>query len=183
MIRRTRKHEEQVGEPIDVRQEMRVDILGTQRHDRALGSPANRAREMEQGACVAAAWKNESAKRRQIGFEAIDPAFEPLSIGIADRGLRSAVRNLLGRIGEARTNGKQVVLQTAQQLADIGGQIRLRQGYSKAGVQLIDVAVGRHARVGFLNAGTAKKPRVTAVAGARVNLHGRQYKAGRDAGS
>ena len=80
MIDRTREHEQQVGQPVHVRQQVRVDAIGAERHNRPLRSTADGAREMQQRARAIAAGKDEPAQRRQLGLESIDPVFETLDV-------------------------------------------------------------------------------------------------------
>ena len=89
--------------------------------------------------------------------------------------LGHALRDLFGRIGEPRADGEQIFLQLLEQRGDIAGELALRAHGAQAGVQLVDVAIGGHARIGLRDAGSAEQRRAAGVAGARVNLHGRQY--------
>ena len=89
--------------------------------------------------------------------------------------LGHALRDFFGRIGEPRADGEQVFLQLLEQLGDIAGELALRAHGAQTGVQLVDIAIRRHARIGFRHARAAEQRRAAGVAGARVNLHGRQY--------
>ena len=117
-------------------------------------------------------------KRRSGGssaLESIDPVFEPLDVGVGDRDFRDALGNFFGRIGEPRANGEQIFLQLFEQPGDVAGELTLRADASKAGVQLVDVAVRGDAQIRLRDARSTEQRRAAGVAGARVDLHGRQY--------
>ena len=89
--------------------------------------------------------------------------------------LVDALRDFLGRVGEPRADGKQVFLQLLEQVGDIAGELALRADASKARVQLVDIAVRGDARIGLRDPRSAEQRSAAGIAGARVNLHGRQY--------
>jgi hypothetical protein len=70
---------------------------------------------------------------------------------------------------------RQILLQLRDQSGDVPAEPVLGAGSTKGGVQLIDVTIGGHARVGLRHAGPAEQRSAAGVAGTRVNLHGRQY--------
>ena len=175
MIDDSRNHEQQIGQAVDVRQQVRFDAISAETHDRAFGAAAHGAREMQKRTRTIAARQNESAQRRQLGFESIDPIFEPLYVGICDGGFRDTLRDLFSGIGEPRANRKQVLLQTLEHSSDVPRQFALCADGPEACVQLVDVAVCRHARIGFRHARAAEERRAAGIARARINLHGRQY--------
>jgi len=73
------------------------------------------------GAGRRAAWQDETSQRRRFTVEAIDRRFEPRDVGVADRRLGDARRELLARIGELRAEREQIALD----LRDGGGDRRL----------------------------------------------------------
>lgn len=175
MIDHARGDKQQIREAIHIRQQMRIHMLTSENDEGAFSSAADCAGKVQQGARPAATRKNETPKRWKLGLESIDPFFESSDVRLSDGDLGHTVGNSLGRVGQARADRKQILLKTFQQLDDVAGQFSLRSDRTKTRVQLVDVAVGGHARVGFRHAGAAEKRRVAAVAGTRINLHGRQY--------
>ena len=89
MIDDARQHEQEIGQAIHVRKQVRLDVLRAERHDRSLRASAYGPREMQQRAGAIAAGENEAAQRRQLGLEPIDPVFETLDVGVGDRRLWS----------------------------------------------------------------------------------------------
>src|SRR5687768_6229120 len=175
MIHRSGQHEQQIRQTIDVRQQVRLDVIGAERDNRSLRAPANRSREVQQCASTIASRQNESPKRRQLGFEPIDPVFETLHVAVGDSGFCDALGDFLGRICQPRADGEQILLQLFEQLGDITGELALRAHRAEACVQLVDVSVCRHSRIGFRDAGSAEQRGAAGVASACVDLHGRQY--------
>jgi len=96
MIDDARHDEQQVRQPVHIRQQMRFDVFGAERHDRAFGAPADGPREMQQSAGAIAAGQDETAQGRELAFEPIDPVFETLDVYIGDGHFRDAIGNLLG---------------------------------------------------------------------------------------
>ena len=157
---------------------MIVAMLEPQRDNRALCATTHRAREMQQRAGAAAAGKNESAQRRQFGFEPIDPGFKPCDGLIVDRRSSSVDRPgavLSGRVGEASAEREEIFLQLFLQIGDVGSEVGLSSHHPEACIQFVDVAVSGHAWVGLGHAEPAEEAGVTSIPRARVNLHGRQY--------
>ena len=87
MIDDAREDEQQVGQPVDVPHQDRVDG-GRERNHPPLGAAADRPRDVERGAGRGAAGQDEVRQRRQFGLEPIDERFEPRDIGVADERLR-----------------------------------------------------------------------------------------------
>lgn len=175
MIDHARRDKQQIGEAIHVRQQMRVDVLTSEKDDRAFSAAADRAGKVQQGARAATARKNETPKRWKLGIESVDPFFESSDVRLPDGDFRHTVGNSLGRVGQTRADRKQIHLKTFQQLDDVASQFSVRSDRPKTRVQLVDVAIGGHTRVRFGYAGAAEKRRVAAVPRTRINLHGRQY--------
>ena len=75
-------------------------------------------------------------------------------------------------IGQPRAEREQVALQRHAHLVEI-----LRQAggahHAEARLQLVDVAVGDHARIGLADPRAVEQAGVARVAGLRVDLHGR----------
>ena len=116
-------------------------------------------------------------KRRSGGSSASSRSIHSSSrhVGIRHRDFRDTVRDLFGWVRKPRTDGEQVLLHLLDQPGDIPAELVLGADSTEAGVQLIDIAVGGHARVSLRHTGSAEQRRAAGVAGARVNLHGRQY--------
>ena len=109
MIDDAGEDEEQIGQPVDVAQQHRIDRR-IERHHAALGAPADRARDVERGAGRRAAGEDEAAQRRQLGLEPIDQLLEPDDVVVADDRFGDARRELVGRIGELRAEREQIAL-------------------------------------------------------------------------
>jgi hypothetical protein len=119
--------------------------------------------------------QDESAQWRQIGLESIDPVFEALNVRIRDGDLRHALGDFFRRIGEPRSDRKQIFLQLLEQPGNIAGQRLLGANNPEAGIQLVNFSVRGNARIRFRYAGASEQRRTPRIARARVNLHGRQY--------
>lgn len=175
MIDRTRQHEQQIRQAVDVGQQVRLDVIRTKRDDRSLRAAANRSRKVQKRAGAAPARQDESAKRRQLGFEPIDPVFETLHITLGDRHFCDAPGNFLRRVRQARADSEQILLQLFEQPGDIAGQVALRAHGPEARIQLVDVSVRGYSRISFGHARAPKQRSAACIARARVNLHGGQY--------
>ncbi len=130
---------------------------------------------MQQSAGAIAAGQDETAQGRELAFEPIDPVFETLDVHIGDGHFRDAIGDLLGRVGQSRADGEQVLLKLFEHRCHIARQLALRAHGAETGVELVDIAVRGDAGIGFRHALTSKQRRPAGIAGARVNLHGRQY--------
>ena len=175
MIDNTRHYEQEIRQPIDVCQQMRLDAIGADRHDRSLGAAAHGSREMEQRACAIAARKNEPAEWRKFGFQPINPFLEALHIGVGDRDLRDTLGNFLRGVRQPRADRKQILLQLLEESGNIARELTLCAHRAKTRVQLVDIAVRRYARIRLRDARAAEQRCAAAITGARINLHGRQY--------
>ena len=81
MVRRARHHEQQIGQPVQVDDDDRLDRVRAQRDDPPLGAAADRAGEVQQRARGAAAGQDEPAQRRQFRLETDRSLLEPLDVG------------------------------------------------------------------------------------------------------
>lgn len=167
--------EQKIGQPIDVGEQVRLDVIRAERDNRSLGAPAHGPRKMQQRTGSIAARQNETAQRRQLGLESIDPVFEPSNVGVRHRDFRDTVRDLFGWVRKPCADSEQILLQLLDESGNISAEVALGLDSAKAGIQLIDIAVGGHARVGLRHAGPAEQPSAAGVAGTRVDFHGRQY--------
>jgi len=175
MIDHASEHEQQVGQAVDVRQHRRIDALCAERHDRPLGTPADRAAQMQERARGTAARQDEPPQRRQFGFGLIDPILEALDVGIGDGCLGDPLADSVGRIGQPRAQGEQVLLNVLEHLTNVARQFAVRTHGTEARVQLVNVAVGGDARIAFRHTRAAEERCASGIAGPRVDLHGRQY--------
>ena len=80
--------EQEIGEPIDVCEQMRLDMIRTERDNRSFGAAAHGPREMQQRTGSIAAGQNEAAQRREFCLESIDPLFESSNVGVRHRDFR-----------------------------------------------------------------------------------------------
>ena len=158
MIDGARQHEQQIRQPIDVRDQVRLDAVRAERHDRSLRATAHGPREMQQRARAIAAGQNKAAQRRQLGLETIDPVFEALNVGIGHGRLAHPLRDFFGGIGKARAYREQILLQVLEEAGHIAGDLALRAHDSKTGIELVHVPIGGHARIGLRDAGSAEQP-------------------------
>ena len=76
MIDDAREHEQQIGQPVDVADEHRVDRRLERDHP-ALGAAADRARDVQRGAGGVPPARMKRRERRQLGLEPIDQLLEP----------------------------------------------------------------------------------------------------------
>ena len=183
MIDGAREHKEEIGQTVHIRQHWWLDLVRSQGHDRPLRAPADGARHMQQRTRRAPTGKNESAQRRQLGLEAIDPLFQTQHVLFGDRRFLFALscfrrRVVLSSCLGGRQSGadrKKVSLQLLDQRSYVTQRFAMGTHNAQTRVELIDIAVGRDARVGFGDTRTAEQGRSTGIARPRVNLHGRQY--------
>src|SRR5262245_17448870 len=64
VVKDPRKHEEQIGKPIQVNHHLRVDgFRARQTHNAAFGPATRGARQVAPGRCGRAAWQNKGAQR------------------------------------------------------------------------------------------------------------------------
>ena len=173
MIDDAGQDKQQIRQPVHVHEHFGFErsVVFLQRDDGALGSSANRAREVQCRSRFGSAGENEPAKRRQRRLEGIDPAFEPCDRGGANRGFRDAFRNLPAGIGQARAEGEQIALNLDENLHDIGLIRQARTRKPDPGAHLVDVAVGRDSRVGLRHARAVEQTGFAAVAGPGVDFH------------
>ena len=94
MIHGARQHEEQIRQPVHIREQMGLDRIRAKAHDRSLGAAAYRARDVQHGAGAVAAGQNEPAQRRQLGLEPVDPALEALDVGVGDGDVAELIEQL-----------------------------------------------------------------------------------------
>ena len=152
MIDDARQHEQQIGQPVDVREQMRLDAVRRRARRSTLRAAADGPREMQQRAGAIAAGQNEAAQRRQLGLEPIDPVFEALDVGVGDRGLGDALGDLLGRDRRAARRARTDLSAAARAARRRRRRARFARARPEAGVQLVDVAVRGDARIGLRHA-------------------------------
>ena len=109
MIAGARHGEQQIGQPIDITDEERVD-RGRERHEPSLDPATDRSRHMECGAGRGATRQDEMRQRRYLAIEPIDEALEPQDVGICQERLGETFRQFLRRIGELRAKREQIAL-------------------------------------------------------------------------
>ena len=176
MIDGSRHHEKQIGQPIDVSQQNRIDRRLQSNHS-SLGTTAHRAREVQGCAGLDPAGEDEALQRRELGFEAIDELLEPIDIGISKHRFGDPGRDLFGRIRQLRAERKKVALNLHERIADDvddagnAGAFQSRVREAKPRVQLVDLAVRIDTGVAFEDARTAEERRFTGVTGARIDFH------------
>ena len=96
MVDGARHHEQQIGQPVDIPHQDRVDRR-LEHHHAALRAAADGPRQVQPRTGRDAARKNKRRERRQIGFEPIDELLEALDIGVAKRRLRDTGGDLFAR--------------------------------------------------------------------------------------
>nr|UXE45193.1 hypothetical protein Hi04_10k_c446_00023 [uncultured bacterium] len=149
--------EQQIGQTIDVAQQ--DAIYGWVERDHApFGASAHRARDVKHGAALCAPRENEPPQGWRFAIEAIDEAFEARDIAVAERGLDDAVGDSVVWIGQLGTEREEVALD----LHEGRGQFVMRGAEgcpdkSEPRVELVDVAVSRHARIALLHPGAIKE--------------------------
>src|SRR5262245_43641237 len=110
MIGDASEHEQQIREPVEVDDQVRIDRRGPETDHGPLRSPAHSAGEMQHRAGWTAAGKDEAAKRWQLRLETIDQPLQANGVRFSDRRLRTAVGDALGWIGKMRSDGKEILL-------------------------------------------------------------------------
>ena len=177
MVHRTRHHEQQIGEPVDIPNQDLIDRR-LQRHHAPLRSAADGPRHVQRGAGLDAPREDKMRERGEIRLEPIDQLLEALDIGVMKRRLRDARGDSVGRIGEPGAKRKEIALDLDERAADVGepGAVRMAAQHGvrepDEGVELVGFAVRVDAGIAFRNAGAAKERGLTGVAGARIDFHG-----------
>jgi len=169
-------HEEQIAKPVEIAHQSWVHRFHfEQAHETPLGATAHGAREMELRAQPGAAGQDERGERLEVGFEPVDPALQRFDVGLGD--LLEACMHGGRDCGELGAHVEELGLDRSQRFAQPTFGIQCA-GRAERGVQLVHAAVGLDARRGFRHATRAQKARRSVVAGAGVDLHGRQSRAG-----
>ena len=83
----------------------------------------------------------------------------------------------MGRIGEARSKRKQIALDLFEHRRQSHGVLRVAVGQrlpceSEPGIQLVDLAVGRHPSVRLRHPGSVEEARLACISGPGVDFHG-----------
>ena len=175
MVSGTRQHEQQIGQAIHIRQQLGIHAIDTERDDRTLGTAADRAGEMQQGASLGSTRQDEAPQRRQFGVDPVDPVLETLDVFMSHRRLADAIGDFVSWISERGADGEQVALQALQHLREVGGEFRMHPDDPETRVQLVDVSVRRHTWIVLGHASSAEQRGAAGVARACVDLHGGQY--------
>ena len=118
--------------------------------------------------------QDEPPQGRQLGLGLVNPGFQARRVLGAEHRLGHAGGNLRRRVGQLRAQSEQVALQAIEP----GVQRRVHAGGPRLpqhGVELVDVAVRVHARIGLADARAVKQRRLAGVAGSRVDLHVSDY--------
>src|SRR5262245_22306731 len=77
---------QQVRKPVEIAPGSVADRLGAaERHERALGAPAHRARKVRRRRSAAAAWKDELLERREAGIPALDLRLERFHLAVLEK--------------------------------------------------------------------------------------------------
>src|SRR3982751_1093972 len=170
-VRDTRKHEEQIGQAIQVDDhELWNIIFAPQVNHAPLGASTHGSCDVERRCLWRAARYDERLQRLELVFTIVDSALELANALLVDAGLGELLAHLVGmRRGEQRPDGKKVALNRDQYFIDARHHLH-RARHSENGVELIDVAVGFHARVVLSDAAAPEETRVTGVAGLGVDL-------------
>ena len=136
-----------------------------------LGPASDGTRHMQRGGLGSAARDNEGAEGIELGFAAIDRAFQLGDSLIIDRSLLELLPHFLEVGGrEQRTEGKEITLDGHDDLVDARHHFHGADP-AKGGIQLVDIAVRGDPWMVFRHAAAAKKAGVTGVAGAGVEAH------------
>jgi hypothetical protein len=170
MVCDPRHHEQQIGQSIQVDQNVLLDLLATEADDTALGTTADGARDVQRRTRCGPTGQNETPQRGKLSLELVDPSFEAFGIVFGDSRLLDALGDRATRICEAGTDREKVALQPLEH----GGQRWIdRTGANEAqpGIELVDVAVGGHTRIGFRDTRPAEQRRIAAVASPGVDFH------------
>jgi hypothetical protein len=166
--------EEQVADAVDINRRAIAHRFTVAEGDhQPLGAAADRAGQVQGGTGGRAAGQYERAQRRQLLLGLVDPALHLLDAlpgQLRQLGLAAALPRL--RRGQVRADGEQVRLDGCEVAPDRHVADGL-DGPAQHRVQLIDLAIRFDARVILRHATTAEQSRVTEIARARVNFHGR----------
>jgi A/G-specific adenine glycosylase len=166
------EHEQQIGQPVDVTDQDRIDWR-VQRHDPPLGAAADGASDMQRGARGRAAGEDEPTQRRQRGLQTIDQLLEHYDLRVGDNGFLYPWRELLAGIGELGAEREQVPLDCHD--FDVDGRIDSRRGQDEPepGVELVDFPVRVDAGIVLARACAVEERRLARIAGSRVDFHQR----------
>jgi hypothetical protein len=162
-VEQPRRHEQEVGQPVEIRHELRaLDGLGlAQRDDAGLGAAADGARDVAAGRGRRAARQDELLQRPEPAVELGNRGLEPLEGLLADTRMR--------RQAELGADLEQVLLHVSEAVGDLGGHA-LREHQADPAVQLVDGAEREDARARLRDAVAGSEAGGALVAGARGDL-------------
>ena len=95
MVRRARHHEQQIGQPVEIHDDNRLDGLGAERDDPALGAAADGARLVQQRSGGRPPGRMNRRSGGSSRFERVDQLLEPLDVPVRTAAFvtRSAIRD------------------------------------------------------------------------------------------
>lgn len=124
-------------------------ILGEEADREPLGPAADRPGVVESGGGRRAAWQNEGLQRRQVRVEGVDLPLEAFDLDGQDaQGLWRAV--LSRRRGEIGAEVEKVVLNASEDRIERLVAGRFQTSEANDGVEFVDIAIGRNARLALL---------------------------------
>ena len=175
VVDHARQDEQQVRQPVYVREQLRFHVVLAEGDNAPLGPTTHGSGEMECGARTAPAWEDEAPQGWQLRLEAVDPFLETADISLRDRRLCHSGGNPIGRIRKLGAHGEEVVLQVAEHVQQVGFKACLGPHDPEPCVELVYLAICLHARIAFQHARAAEQAGVPPVSGAGVDLHRGQY--------
>jgi len=170
-VDRARHHEEQVRQAVDVHEDFRFNGFIAERNDGSFGVPSDGPRYMPRSTGGGSSCQDESAKRRQLGLQQIDPLLESADVVRSHGGFADAFGNFSGRIGESRAQSEEVALDTIQHLHHTLVVVDRRADKPQPRIQLVHIAVRSDARMVLRNARAIEQAGVAIIAGPGVDFH------------
>ena len=148
MIDRTRHDEEEIRQPIQVHDDLGINLAAAETDNAAFRAAAHRPREMQERARRRSARQNESPQGRQLRLEPIDGRFEALHVGWRHGRFRHPVGDPGRRVRQLGSNREEVPLNPFERRRKIGIDAG-GAGRTDAGIQLVNLAIGIDAGVGL----------------------------------
>ena len=161
-VRRAGEDEQEVAEPVQIRDRERVHGPGPRRLEHvALGAAADRTRDVQARRAFRSARQDEALQLGQAGVRVVAVGLEPVDRRLSDAELPVAVGERHGQVG---TDVEELVLDARQPTV-----ASLHLSPAEDGVELVDRAVGLDERVELRHAREIAERRLARVACARVD--------------
>ena len=172
MACRTRHHEQEVGEPIQIDDDDRLHRSLSQPDDAALGTPADRSGQVQPGAADAAPGQDEPPQRWS---SASNPSIHCSRRSTSASWMTAFSTRLAMRAEGSARRAPTAKAGVALSRAGISRRRTSGAGRAETGIELVHVAVSLDARVGLRHTRLVEERRLSRIARFRVDPHAWNY--------